>query len=155
MIGSVSGRRETVVALEPGQTATVLDRIMTFIAATERDGPNRRVIEAEIRTGPDDLLRPALNVFRTSSQAIATPAIVPGPGEDLYVTLLNVDAATGAATIRVGVHPFVSWIWPAGALIAAGGLLAARPARSRRRAEVPKDEQHVSLPRPVTDGPPV
>lgn len=82
---------------------------------------------------------PALNVFRTSSQAIATSAILPGPGEDLYVVLLDLDPTTGAATVRIGSHPFVSWIWPAGALIALGGALAAWPTRARSAVPSPAE----------------
>lgn len=136
VVASATGKRETVVPLTVGGSAEALGRTVSFIGREERPGPNRTVIAARLRIGGGAgtvELTPALNVFRTSTQAIATPAIVPGVVDDLYVTLLDLDTATGVATVRVGTHPFVSWIWPAGALIALGGLLAlaARPLARR------------------------
>lgn len=138
IVASTAGRRESTVSLAPGGTATVLGRTVMFVASVERAGPNRTVIAATVQVrGADGItsLSPALNLFATSSQAIATPAIVAGPLEDLYITLVNLDPITGAATLRVGVHPFVSWIWPAGGLVALGGAFVAWP-WSRRRGTV-------------------
>ncbi len=134
VITSATGKRETSVSLQAGESAEVLGQTVTFIGSSERPGPNRTVITARIRVGDGATeLGPALNVFPTSTQAIATPAIVPGPVEDLYVTLLDLDARSGIATLRIGIHPFVSWIWPAGGLVALGGVLALGPLAIRRR----------------------
>ena len=137
VVASATGKRETILSLRAGDSADVLGQTVTYLGSEERPGPNRTVIAARIVVG-DGLtaLSPALNVFATSTQAIATPAIVPGPVDDLYVTLLDLDTATGTATLRIGVHPFVSWIWPAGALVALGGVLAlaALPVGRRSRA---------------------
>ena len=138
VVASATGRRETVVSLTVGGSADALGRTLSFVGSEERPGPNRTVIAARLRVtdGTNVIeLAPALNVFPTSTQAIATPAIVPGAVDDLYVTLLDLDQATGVATVRVGTHPFISWIWPAGALIALGGAhaLAARPLTRRSR----------------------
>lgn len=127
VVASATGKRETVVSLQPGDSAQVLGRTVAFVESAERPGPNRMVVTARLRVGDGAAsteLSPALNVFRTSPQAIATPAIVPGAVSDLYVTLLDLDPATGAVTLRVGTHPFVSWLWPAGMLVASGGALA-------------------------------
>jgi len=137
VVASATGKRETTVSIVPGDTATVLGRSLTYLDSEERAGPNRMVIAARVRVDEDPVeLSPALNVFATSTQAIATPAIVPGPVDDLYVTLLDLDPTTGVATLRVSTHPFVSWIWPAGALIALGGALALGGLPLRRRSVV-------------------
>ena len=137
VVASATGKRETTVSIAPGESADVLGRSVTYLGSEERPGPNRTVIAAHIRIGEDATeLSPALNVFATSTQAIATPAIVPGPIDDLYVTLLELDATTGVATLRVGIHPFVSWIWPAGGVIALGGILALGLLPLRRRSPV-------------------
>lgn len=139
VVASATGKRETGVSVPVGGSAQALGRTVTFLGSDERPGPNRTVIAARLQvidqTGAV-ALAPALNVFRTSTQAIATPAIVPGPVDDLYVTLLDLDTTTGVATVRLTTHPFVSWIWPAGALIAVGGALAlaGRPLSRRSRA---------------------
>jgi cytochrome c-type biogenesis protein CcmF len=143
VVASATGKRETVVSLAAGGSAEALGYIVSFIGSEERPGPNRTIIAAQLRVGDGTSvveLTPALNIFRTSTQAIAAPAIVPGAVEDLYVTLLDLDAAAGVATVRVGIHPFVSWIWPGGALIALGGTLAlaARPL-GRRSSTLAQD----------------
>lgn len=136
VVASSAGKRETMVTLEPGGSASVFGQTISFLRSEQRAGPNRMVIAAVLRVGDGAgarVLSPALNVFPTSTQAIATPAIVPGPVDDLYVTLINLDATTGVATVRLGIHPFVSWIWPAGTLVALGGGLAAWPLARRSR----------------------
>ena len=137
VLASAAGKRESVVVLRPGETARVLDQTLKFIGSEERPGPDRTVIAAEITIPDGARLSPALNVFATSPQAIATPAIVPGAWADLYVTLLDLEPATGAATLRVGTHPFVSWIWPAGGLVALGGALAVLAVPLGRRRAAP------------------
>lgn len=142
VLASATGKREAVVVLEPGATREVLGQRLSFAGSQERPGPNRRIIAADVTLGEGPRLSPALNIFAASTQAIASPAIVPGPSADIYVTLLDLDPVTGVATLRVGIHPFVSWIWPSGALIALGGALAALavPLGERRRVPRPADE---------------
>lgn len=140
VIASATGKRETVVSLRAGESAQVLGQTVSFVRSETRPGPNRTVIAAKLRVGNGTNvteLSPALNVFLTSTQAIATPAIVPGPAEDWYVTLLDFNQATGTASLRVGIHPFVSWIWPAGGLIALGGMLALAGLPLARRSRLP------------------
>jgi cytochrome c-type biogenesis protein CcmF len=158
VVASATGKRETIVSLPVGGSTQVLGRSVSYLASEMRPGPNRTVIAARVRIGDDagsTELSPALNVFATSSQAIATPAIVPGAIDDLYVTLLDLDTATGVATIRIGTHPFVSWIWPAGALVALGGVLALAALPFGRRLNVARgsalDHQAVLGSEPALD----
>jgi cytochrome c biogenesis factor len=109
------------------------------------------VVAAQVTLADGSRLSPELNVFATSTQAIATPAIVPGPSADLYVTLLDLDPKTGVATLRVGVHPLVSWIWPAGALVALGGALAVLPVQLGRRRLVPFGGRNATRHRPAAE----
>ena len=123
ILASAAGKRETVVILEPGASTEVLGQTIAYAGSQERPGANRTVIAAQL-TVDGAGISPALNLFSTSTQAIATPAILAGPFADLYVTLLDLDPAGGAATLRVGIHPMVTWIWVAGGLVAIGGVLA-------------------------------
>jgi len=140
VIASATGTRETIVSLAPGQSTSVLGESVSYLERQERPGPNRLVISARLRIGHgtgSTELSPVLSVFQTSTQAIAGPAIVPGLVDDLYVTLVDLDAATGVATLRIGRHPFVSWIWPAGGLVALGGVLALAALPLGRRLRAP------------------
>lgn len=143
VVASSTGKRESVVSLAPGDSAEALGVVVSFLRSDARPGPNRMVIAAVVRIGEGSAsveVSPALNVFPTSTQAIATPAIVAGAVDDIYITLLDMDPVSGQATLRIGIHPFVSWIWPAGTMVAIGGALAlaARPlARRTRTASEP------------------
>jgi len=49
--------------------------------------------------------------------------------EDLYVSVVGFEGTGRTATFRLYVNPGVSWLWVGGALVVAGGLLAAWPSR--------------------------
>lgn len=128
------GRREAVATLRPGETASLGPYTLTLTALRDETWPDRAVVLADtITTGPSGALAitPSLSFFATSTQAIATPAIATSLSGDLYVTLTEADRKAGTATLRIGIHPFMSWLWIGGAISALGGLVAAWPARRR------------------------
>jgi cytochrome c-type biogenesis protein CcmF len=107
---------------------------------TERLAADPRVVEvrAELtldgpQSGP---LAPALRDYPNSSTLIATPAVRTAAGEDLYVTLLAHDPASGEVTLHVFVNPLVVWIWIGGGIVALGAVFAAWPERRRVPAAV-------------------
>jgi cytochrome c-type biogenesis protein CcmF len=138
---SRSGIRETTATLAAGETTTVLGRAVTYVETTTLPGADGSIVRATIRLGGADpgaagaTVLPELVLPTGSNGAIPTPGIELGPAEDVYVTLLGLDDATGAATIRFGIHPFVSWLWIGGFIAVAGAALAAWP--TRRRASAP------------------
>lgn len=130
IVASGAGRQESSVTLRAGQAARVGDFEVRFSGTRSETRSGRVVIVGSaVVSGPgiDGPVTPELTVFPGSAQAIATPAIVPTPGADLYVTLLDVDATAGTATFRIGIHPFMSWLWLGGGITALGGLIAAWP----------------------------
>ena len=136
VLGSAAGRTDVTATLRAGGSLALGSDLLTLDGIVQTaDGAGRRSVQARIRLddgGTTTPLVPTLTLFTTSSAAIATPAIVPGPLADLYVTLTNVDPAAGTATVRMARYPFVSWLWVGGGIIVAGGLLAAWPAGRRR-----------------------
>ena len=136
VLGSAAGRTDVTATLRAGGSLALGSDLLTLDGIEQAtDDAGRRSVRARIRLddgGTATLLAPTLTLFTTSSAAIATPAIVPGPLADLYVTLTNVDPAAGTATVRMARYPFVSWLWVGGGIIVAGGLLAAWPAGRRR-----------------------
>lgn len=65
-----------------------------------------------------------MNQYRTQRESIGTPDVRTGLVEDLYVSLMNVDATTGDIGVLVLVNPLVSWLWIATVVMALGGVLA-------------------------------
>jgi len=131
---------DRTATLRPGETLSIGAYTLTFHRlVTERLADDARVVEtrAELAlAGPQSgALRTALRDYPNSSTAIATPAVRSALGEDLYVTLLAYNPATGTATLRVFVNPLVSWIWAGGAIVALGALFAIWPDRRRVAVE--------------------
>lgn len=126
------GRRDTVVTLRPGESTTLGPWFVTFVDLRDETRADRAVVLADATaSGPNGTiaLQPSLSVFPISTQAIATPAISAGVDGDLYVTLTDIDRTGGTATFRVGLRPFMSWLWLGGGIAALGGVLAGWPAR--------------------------
>lgn len=129
------GSRELTVTLRPGASTTLGSYTVTFIASRQQSSAGRTQLLADVRaTGPvgATTLTPNLSLFATASEAIPSPAVDSTVAGDLYVTLANLDAATGDATFRLGLHPFMSWLWAGGGVAAMGALLAWLPPGRRR-----------------------
>jgi cytochrome c-type biogenesis protein CcmF len=131
---SIAGYTLTYRGLDSGPLASD-PRVAETRAHLDFSGPQEGSLVASVRDYP------------SSSTPILTPAVRGAFGEDLYVTLLGYDAASGAAQLAVFVNPLVGWIWIGGAIVVAGGLFAAWPerrpllarARDRRRLTTQAD----------------
>jgi cytochrome c biogenesis factor len=53
--------------------------------------------------------------------------------EDLYLSVMNIDPASGSLGLLAMVNPMVGWIWAATALMALGSLVSLVPARADTR----------------------
>ena len=124
---------DRTVTLAPGESATIGGYASPTSASWSSRWPTiPRVIEtrAEVaRRAAVGLARPALRDYSGSPTAIATPAVRTSLAEDLYVTLLASDTATGAVTLHLFVNPLVVWIWIGGAIVGLGAAFAIWPER--------------------------
>lgn len=153
LVASGGGRREANVTLATGETAQLLGRTISLEAVGTTNGQPPHAIATMTLREPDGsahVIAPGLALF--DQAAVALPAITPGALSDLYVTALNIDPAGGQATIRLGIYPFTSWIWPAGALVALGGLISVWPTGRAGRRIPGEDEQPVATPGVMADG---
>ncbi|MBO0609032.1 cytochrome c-type biogenesis CcmF C-terminal domain-containing protein [Myceligenerans salitolerans] len=136
--GSHGSVQEGVLA--PGETLTAGDTTATLIHLDRRDDAGRDVAEAELLLGRDGrplgTARPELRWYPDHATMLAGPDIHGGAVDDVYVTLLDADPASGAATVRLAVTPLVGWLWAAAALAVAGGLVAGAPGRRRTTPRV-------------------
>ena len=130
IVAAAAGRQQASATLRDGQTVDLGAYRLQLTGISRETRPDRSIVRAALRIdgpGLEQAAAPALSLFATSAGAIATPAIVPGPTVDVYLVLLDVDPVTGAASLRLTVQPFMSWLWVGGLLVAIGGLLALGP----------------------------
>jgi cytochrome c-type biogenesis protein CcmF len=132
---------DRTVTLAPGESATIggyqvrHDRLVVEPLASD---PRVTETRAEVTySGPQSgSLGTALRDYPNSPTAIATPAVRTSLAEDLYVTLLASDPASGSVTLHLFVNPLVVWIWIGGAIVGIGAIFAMWPERRARRVEV-------------------
>jgi cytochrome c-type biogenesis protein CcmF len=136
---------DVTTTLSPGESVELGGYTVTHREiVTERLASDPRVVEtrAELAlAGPQSgSLAPALRDYPNSASLIATPAVRTAAGEDLYVTLLAGDPASGEVTLHVFVNPLVAWIWIGGAVVLLGASFAAWPERRREPEPAPVAE---------------
>jgi cytochrome c-type biogenesis protein CcmF len=145
---------DVTVTVAPGETARIGAyelRHERLVVAPLADDP--RVIEtrAELTlTGPQSgEVATALRDYPNSAAAIATPSVRTSLGEDLYVTLLASDSASGEVTLHLFVNPLVVWIWIGGLVVGIGSAFAIWPER-RAAAVVTEGARVVTEHAPAT-----
>jgi cytochrome c-type biogenesis protein CcmF len=138
LAGSKGFATQADVALQKGERATVDGYTLVNEGAT-RDANAHRT-ETSVRIGVYRggervaTMDPGVKQFAVDGTRASKVAIRSRPDADLYLVLTQLEG-DGVARISVFVNPLVAWIWFAGVLIAAGGLLAAWPgAPGARRA---------------------
>jgi cytochrome c biogenesis factor len=83
-----------------------------------------------------------MNQYRTQRDAVGTPAVRTGLGEDLYLSLMNIDGEGGTIGLHVLINPLVSWLWIAMVVMASGGLMAlVSSVRVGRKVEASREVQ--------------
>ncbi|MGH2402847.1 MAG: cytochrome c-type biogenesis CcmF C-terminal domain-containing protein, partial [bacterium] len=122
-------------ALRPGERFTVGRYTVEYEGLAHSAHPGIDVTTATVRiwagTQPLGVLAPQRLFYLTQGTPMHEVAIRSSFREDLYV-ILSEWTADGRATIRVLVHPLVSWLWAGGVVVALGALFAALPDRRRR-----------------------
>jgi cytochrome c-type biogenesis protein CcmF len=138
---SATGASQASASLAPGDSMRIGGYVVTLDRVVEepmRDDPRVTELRAELhyagaRAGA---VSTALRSYPNSTTAIATPGVRTFPNEDLYLTLLQADPASGTATIQAFLNPLVAWIWLGGFIVVAGAAFAAWPERRRALARI-------------------
>lgn len=127
---SVSSTRAQSVerSLTQGETMTLGAYSLTFEGIEHEEAAHRASVIARIgvkKNGVDlGPLRPMMNQYRSQRESIGTPDVRTGLIEDLYLSAMNIDPATGTVGLLVLINPLVSWLWIATVIMAIGGLMA-------------------------------
>ncbi len=112
-----------------GYTLTPVDRFMQRSASRISSGA---VVQVAKNGRVLATLRPRVNVFGSSQQPVAKPAVMYTPFHDVYLNLDNtIGPDTGYVVLRAVYSPLVSWIWFGGVLLVLGTLVTLLPARQR------------------------
>ena len=139
--------------LRPGERFRLGRYTFEYGGLAARSVPGIEITEATVRVwaGTRSLgtFRPQRYFYTTQDQPMHQVAIRSSLREDVYV-ILSEWTENGRATIRVLIHPLVSWLWAGGAVLAIGALFAAFPERRRRTAPAAAPPSQVqSLPLPA------
>ncbi len=134
-VSSTMGTSQELV-LDEGDEATVGRYTLTFLRIDELREPHRISLAARVavtREGRDlGVLSPRMNHYDSQREPIGSPAVRSFLFEDLYLSVMNLDAAGGRVGLHVYVNPLVGWIWFATGVMAIGGLLAVLPLPRRK-----------------------
>lgn len=108
-------KTETELLLTQGQTVKVDSYDVHFKALYEGEAPNYTFLEAELVVSKDGkevgVVSPQRRLYSNfDNRAFSEAATIPSLGNELYATLLGVDAQ-GRATLALNVNPLVNWIW--------------------------------------------
>ena len=134
-VAVVAGGHGTVreAVLPVGETLAAGDTTVTLVRLDRHDDAGRQVAEAELLVGQDGqhvgTAVPELRWYPDDAAMLAGPDIRSSFVDDVYVTLLDADPASGSANVRLAVTPLVGWLWAGVALAVAGGLVASAPRR--------------------------
>jgi cytochrome c-type biogenesis protein CcmF len=125
------------VQLKVGEKTEVGAYTLTFTGIDQVSEPHREAVVARVgvsRGGRDlGILSPRMNQYERQREPIGTPAVRSSLFEDLYLSVMNIDAAGGHLGLLAMVNPMVGWIWAATGLMALGSLVSLVPSRADRR----------------------
>jgi cytochrome c-type biogenesis protein CcmF len=121
-------------SLRAGERMRVGRYTLEYVGLTHDEQPGIDVTEATVRVWagmrPAGLVVPQRYFYRAQGQPMHQVAIRSSIREDLYV-ILSEWAGDGRVTLRVLVHPMVSWLWAGGFVLVLGVLVASWPHRRR------------------------
>jgi len=129
-----SSMREThELHFTTGQVQKVGGYEMKFLGVEQRTEPHRLSTIGTFdvtRNGKAvTRLTPRMNQYQMMREPIGTPDVHTTALGDFYISLSNVDSASGTASITVFIAPMVVWIWISVIVMALGALFALVPAR--------------------------
>ena len=125
---------EVIVALKPGESATVGDYNVTFLGEEPLTGPNYtgRVGDFSLKHGDREIkiLRSEKRVFKPSGMPTTEVGLYQAILGDVYVVMGD-EAGDGSRAVRMYYNPFVNFIWLGAAIMFLGGLLSLSDRRYR------------------------
>lgn len=133
--GSKGFTTEADRVIAQGQSVEVAGYTFTHQGARRSADGHVTTTEAvlQVTRGNRDVatMHPAIQDFEVEDGVRGSRVAVHStPARDLYVVLTRIQS-NGAAEVAIYVNPLVMWLWIAGAIMTAGGVVAAWPGRRR------------------------
>ncbi len=135
-------------ALKPGESMSVGAYSLSYEKLNYKPVSGKMVFTAQVAVnknqGAGKEIAPVKYFDQSFNGEVNTAAVLTGPLEDLYVTVVGWDTE-GRTEFRASVLPLVMWIWIGAWLMMIGGLIAFWP--DRRHSEnglAEEDENHES-----------
>ena len=120
--------------LKIGEQTRVGRYTLTFTGIDRLSEPHREAVVARVSVAQGGrelgVLSPRMNQYERQREPVGTPAVRSALFEDLYLSAMNIDPASGSLGLLAMVNPMVGWIWAATALMALGSVVALVPVRS-------------------------
>ena len=136
--GSKAFSTEADIAIRQGESAQVAGFTLVNEGSSRSADTHQKTVSVNIGVfkGGDRVgtLKPGIKTYAVDETRASIVAIDTRPDRDLYLFLSQLQD-DGLARVSVFVNPLVGWIWFAGVMIVAGGLLAAWPSRPSTRRE--------------------
>jgi len=128
---AVSGpyKDTTEAILSKGDSFSLQEYTLTLEGISKKRHPGMTASVANIRVsggqGSLGLLQPERRMYQNFRQPFAEASVIPGFGDEIYVTLLGVSQEE-IVRVKAQVMPMVNWIWIGGGLMCLLGLLGVR-----------------------------
>ncbi len=129
---------QSEMQLSQGQSGTLGPYTLTFVGTRNVTEPNRDAVVADIQVTKNGrqiaTMEPRMNYYPTRREPIGTPAVKTMLGEDLYLSMMNVDPARQTVGLHALINPMVGWIWIATGMMAFGAVIILLPFGDRERS---------------------
>ena len=122
------------VEMKPGDSTVFAGFNLTYESPFQRTDVGRITRGARLSVTRGDrlvaVMEPAANFFGADAAGVSTPAVLSGPGGDLYITLVDLDSET--ATLAIDTSPLIWLLWLGGLIAATGGFWSMTVRRKER-----------------------
>jgi len=132
--GMSAWQTETVKLMNTGDSVRLSGYEFVYKALTIANGPNYEAEQLVFEVRKDDLVIDMITTERRyypERDMITTEAgVMAGLFRNLFIAANTIDGGSGYS-VRVSSHPFVTWIWGGGFIIAFGGFISLSDRRLR------------------------
>lgn len=127
-----SWNKTTETSLAPGQSVTIEDYTLTYVAPRMEVDDEKRAVYGDVRVSQNGkdlgLVTPAKFIYKKSPESPTTEvSMLHAIRDDLYVVVGNINPQTKMASFQLHVNMLVSWIWIGCLILIMGSIVCMWP----------------------------